>query len=74
MWLLVVAVMGLTEDWPQFRGPNAAGVVDEANLPVEFGPETNVVWKASLPMGPSSPSIAGHRIFQCLDRLGATHE
>lgn len=63
VWLVVVAVLGFAEDWPQFRGANAAGVADEANLPIEFGPETNVRWKTSLPMGPSSPSIAGDHIF-----------
>jgi outer membrane protein assembly factor BamB len=50
-------------DWPQFRGPNAAGVAEEVNLPVVFGPEENVVWKTPLPAGPSSPSIAGEKIF-----------
>ena len=50
-------------DWPQFRGPNAAGVSEEKNLPVEFGPEKNVVWKTSLPPGNSSPAIAGDRIY-----------
>ena len=53
----------LASEWPQFRGPNASGVSDEAQLPVEFGPETNVVWKTAVPPGHSSPSIAGDRIF-----------
>jgi outer membrane protein assembly factor BamB len=55
--------MGLGADWPQFRGVNATGVAEDTNLPVQFGPDTNVVWKTLLPMGPSSPSIAGDRIF-----------
>ena len=50
-------------DWPQFRGPNAAGISDDSNLPVEFGPDKNVVWKTPLPPGHSSPSIAGEKIF-----------
>jgi outer membrane protein assembly factor BamB len=50
-------------DWPQFRGPNAAGVADESNLPVVFGPDQNVVFRTELPPGPSSPSIAGGKIF-----------
>ncbi len=62
-WPLLLAVMGLGADWPQFRGVNAAGVADDTNLPVEFGPETNVLWRTPLPIGPSSPSIAGDRIF-----------
>jgi outer membrane protein assembly factor BamB len=63
VWPLLLAVLGLGADWPQFRGVNAKGVADDTNLPVEFGPDTNVVWKTTLPTGPSSPSIAGDRIF-----------
>jgi outer membrane protein assembly factor BamB len=50
-------------DWPQFRGPNATGVSADTNLPVEFGPEQNVVWKTTVPLGHSSPAIAATRIF-----------
>jgi len=51
------------EDWPRFRGPNGSGVSDAKNLPVEFGAEKNVLWKASLPPGHSSPIVAGRHIF-----------
>jgi outer membrane protein assembly factor BamB len=56
-----VAVFGA--DWPQFRGANSAGVSDAAGLPVEFGPNRNVVWKTALPPGHSSPVIVGDRIW-----------
>src|SRR5258708_19942044 len=50
--------------WSQFRGTNAAGVVeDEQPLPVEFGPSKNCLWKTALPIGHSSPCIWGDRIF-----------
>ena len=62
-WALFLAAMGFAADWPQFRGYNAAGVAEDVGLPVTFGPDTNVVWKTELPRGPSSPSIAGDRIF-----------
>ena len=51
------------EDWPQFRGPNASGVSNSTGLPVEFGPDKNVVWKTPLPPGHSSPAVAGDHIF-----------
>ena len=35
--------------WPQFRGPNCAGVSDGDKPPVEFGPTTNLLWKIELP-------------------------
>jgi outer membrane protein assembly factor BamB len=49
--------------WPQFRGPNAGGVSTETNLPVEFGPDRNIIWRTAVPRGNSSPVIAGGRIF-----------
>ena len=51
------------EDWAQFRGPNGAGVSATTGLPTEFGPEKNVIWKAPLPPGHSSPVLARDRIF-----------
>ncbi len=61
--LLWVSMAARAADWPQFRGPNASGVSDARNLPVEFGPAKNVVWKVDVPPGHSSPVIAGDRIF-----------
>jgi outer membrane protein assembly factor BamB len=58
-----IAGAGFAADWPQFRGPNAAGVADDAKLPVEFGPEKNVLWKTPVPLGNSSPALSGPRIY-----------
>ena len=41
------------DDWPQFRGPNSSGVSTNRNLPIEFSPTRNVVWKTALPPGHS---------------------
>src|SRR5262249_62308320 len=64
---LSVALIALAplcgEDWLQFRGPNSAGVSNNRNLPVEFGPNKNVVWRTDLPPGYSSPVLVGDRIF-----------
>ncbi len=53
----------MSNDWPQFRGPNASGVSEETNLPVSFGPVENVIWKISVPMGNSSPVVAGDKVY-----------
>ena len=50
-------------DWPQFRGPNGSGVSDASDLPVEFGPGKNLIWRTELAQGHSSPVISGGRIF-----------
>ncbi|MBI3693954.1 MAG: PQQ-binding-like beta-propeller repeat protein [Acidobacteria bacterium] len=50
-------------EWNRFRGPNGSGVAETSGLPAEFGPAKNVVWKAALPPGHSSPVLSGGRIF-----------
>jgi outer membrane protein assembly factor BamB len=59
---LGVAAHG-SENWTRFRGPNGTGVSDATNLPVSFGPATNVRWKTPLPPGHSSPVVTSSRIF-----------
>jgi outer membrane protein assembly factor BamB len=49
--------------WPQFRGPNAAGVAEKDKPPIEFNAGTNLLWKAAVPSGLSSPCIADKHIF-----------
>src|SRR5262249_35632827 len=51
-------------DWPQFRGPSGSGrPANDAPLPAELGPDTNVLWKTALPPGHSSPVVAGERVY-----------
>lgn len=51
------------DDWTRFRGPNGTGVSTATNLPNEFGPEKNVIWKTVVPPGHSSPVLTRDRIF-----------
>src|SRR5215831_3414270 len=60
---LLLSATAFATDWAQFRGPNATGVSDDKAVPVEFGPNKNVVWKTALPPGNSSPAVAGDKIF-----------
>ena len=57
-------------DWPQFRGPSGNGVSETAAPPVTFGPSTNLLWKTALPVGYSSPVVAGDRLFVTSDEAG----
>ena len=51
-------------DWPQFRGPNATGVSAEKDLPLEWGKDKGLKWKAPLPArGVSSPVVFGDRVY-----------
>lgn len=50
--------------WLQFRGPNASGLApDNADPPVHFNADTNLLWKTELIPGWSSPCIVDDKIF-----------
>jgi outer membrane protein assembly factor BamB len=58
------AADGGSSSWDQFHGPNGAGIAsDDAEAPVEFGPDKNLLWRTELPPGHSSPCVAAGRIF-----------
>jgi len=51
-------------DWPQFRGPDGAGIGTDARLPDTWSDTTNVAWKTDLPgRSWSSPIVQGHHVF-----------
>jgi outer membrane protein assembly factor BamB len=50
-------------NWFRFRGPTGDGVT-QADLPVNWSQDENIVWKTPLPgPGASSPVVWGDRIF-----------
>jgi outer membrane protein assembly factor BamB len=50
--------------WLQFRGPGALGIAPEnADPPIHFNSDTNLVWKTAILPGWSSPCIVNDRIF-----------
>lgn len=53
---------GANGQWPQFRGPGGSGV-GATDFPTHFGPGSNVLWKAALPPGHSSPCIWDKKVF-----------
>jgi outer membrane protein assembly factor BamB len=61
--LLLTLTGAKSDDWSQFRGPNGTGVSNTKGLPSEFGPQKNVIWKAALPPGHSSPVLTRDRLF-----------
>ena len=69
--LLLSGVLALTtvssafaENWPQWRGPKNNGHSGETNVPTEWGPEKNILWKLPLPgQGSSTPCVWDDKIF-----------
>lgn len=52
--------------WPSFRGPQASGVSESANLPIRWNAETgeNIAWKTAIPgLAHSSPIVWDGRVF-----------
>ena len=53
----------VTSNWPQWRGPNAAGIADGMNLPLRWSRTDNHNWTVQLPgWGTSSPVVYGNRV------------
>ncbi len=61
--LTAAAAAAPHDEWSRFRGPNGSGISTANDLPVEFGPEKNLVWKLDLPQGHSSPILHRDRIY-----------
>ncbi len=61
--LLLLTQVLHAQDWTRFRGPNGTGVSESRNLPAEFGPSNNLLWRAPLSTGHSSPVVVRDRIY-----------
>ncbi|MBI1347529.1 PQQ-binding-like beta-propeller repeat protein [bacterium] len=62
--LLMLASDAAELTWPQFRGPQGAGLLAGSQPPVTWSDKENVRWKVELPgAGSSSPIVANGRIF-----------
>ena len=52
------------DDWVQFRGPGARGVVQASGLPTTWSTTDNVAWVTAIPgLGWSSPIVSGDTVF-----------
>jgi outer membrane protein assembly factor BamB len=60
----VIPATNAAENWPQFRGPAAAGVSSNSTIPDRWSATENVEWKTDLPgRSWSSPIVWGNRVF-----------
>ena len=67
-----ISVLGQGSNWPQWRGPGGRGVSEETNLPSEWSPTKNILWKSEIPgRGHSSPVVWEKRIFLTTSIEGA---
>jgi outer membrane protein assembly factor BamB len=61
--LLALCPADAASEWGRFRGPNGSGIATGPGVPVEFGPEQNMLWRSEVPAGHSSPVAGGGRVF-----------
>ncbi|MBM4075644.1 MAG: hypothetical protein FJ267_08375, partial [Planctomycetes bacterium] len=60
--------------WPRWRGPSGQGFAIDQEIPLEWSPTTNVVWKQELPgRGNGSPVIWDDHLFAVAD-VGNDHD
>jgi outer membrane protein assembly factor BamB len=65
-WLAALAFvtsLAAAPVWTRFRGPNGVGTSDSKGLPAQFGKEKNLLWRAALPPGYSSPVLGEKCVF-----------
>ena len=66
MLLAVFVATASAQNWPQFRGPSATGVVESPGQPVKWDAtaQQGVRWKIEIPgLAHSSPVVWGDKIF-----------
>ncbi len=62
--LIVAGLLSLGADWPQFRGPDSTGVIDDPRVPETWSKTENIAWSTPVPgLGWSSPIVSGGRVY-----------
>lgn len=62
--LMASMTPALSENWPQWRGPQNNGISNETNTPTKWSKTENIAWRLPMP-GPAgaTPAVWGERIF-----------
>lgn len=64
MLMILMVMTAHSQNWPQWRGPEANGIAASGTYPVNFSATDDLLWKAELPgKGGSTPIVWEDRIF-----------
>ena len=64
MVMILMVMTAHSQNWPQWRGPEANGIASPGTYPVKFSATDGLLWKAELPgKGGSTPIVWEDRIF-----------
>ncbi len=58
-----IATCGLTEDWPQWRGPRGDSISTEKGIATKWSPTENILWRCELPGPAERPRSLGRIVF-----------
>jgi hypothetical protein len=61
--LLFLARPGISQDWPQWRGPNRDGAVHGVKVPAKWPKALKEEWKVEVGEGVSSPVVTGGQVY-----------
>jgi outer membrane protein assembly factor BamB len=62
--MMILSTQLQAQNWPQWRGPDANGVAEPGNYPIEFSATDHLIWKSKLPgAGGSTPIVWNDRII-----------
>jgi len=61
--ILLVTLTTFATDWPQWRGPNRDGQVNDAALPASWPKTLKQEWKVTVGLGHSSPVVANGKVY-----------
>ena len=65
--VIVLALPGIVsisaQDWPQWRGANRDGKVNDFTAPESWPPELSLQWKDSVGTGDATPVLVGDRLY-----------
>jgi len=62
--IFLLTQSALSQDWPQFRGPDGLGISQQTNLPTTWSETENVAWKTAMPgYGSSSPIVLDGKLY-----------
>ena len=64
MVMIIMVMTAHSQNWPQWRGPEANGIASPGTYPVNFSATDGLLWKAELPgKGGSTPIVWEDRTF-----------
>src|SRR5438045_1491590 len=69
--LTLTAIEGLTQDWPQWRGPNRDAKAAGFTVPKVWPKDLTSKWKVTVGEGVSTPALVGDKIYVFARQSGA---